>query len=307
MSAKDQLGGVPAGDSRGGHHYVGGGYVLSQELALLHLLLVGELASVAALGLRVQLQLDELGPQRTHLLAGGPAHVVRLHDGAQALGRGDGLETRDAGAQYQDFGRPDGPGGVGQHGQEAAQQVCAYQHGLVPGRRGLGGEHVHGLRPGDARQKLHGKAGDVTIAHGEGVLGVPVRVHVAEHHRPRLELRDLVQVGGLDFDENLGGSKDFGRGVHEGDAAGGVVLVQAEGPPAGTALHDQLDAQFEVLRYDARHEGDPGFAGGALCEDAYAGRHGFPGSVSCGFARRTMRRMEALRRSVHVVPLPVSR
>ena len=115
------------GHGGGGDHAVHPGDHVGERLALALLLLLGQLAGVAAgvLGvLEPDVELHELRAQRLDLLLDRGAHVEGGHHGAQPLGGGDGLQAGHAGAEHQHLGRADRAGGGGEHREEAASS-CA--------------------------------------------------------------------------------------------------------------------------------------------------------------------------------------
>jgi hypothetical protein len=135
--AGDDLRGRPTGHRGRGDDGIRRSDARVEYFLLLAPLLLGELAGVAALTLCAHARIDELGPERAHLLAGCAAHVVRLDDRAQAPGRRDRLQACNAGPDHEDLGRADGTGGCGQHWQELGQHGRGDQSGLVAGDRRL--------------------------------------------------------------------------------------------------------------------------------------------------------------------------
>ena len=161
----------PAGHGGGGDHGVHLADLLGEQLALLLLLLVGELARVAAGGLGVleaHVELEEAGAERLDLLLDRGAHVEGLHDRAEAAGGGDRLQAGHAGAEHQHLGRAHGAGGGGEHREEARQLLRGDQRGAVAGHGGLRGQRVHRLGARDARDGLHGEAGDARPRRAPG-------------------------------------------------------------------------------------------------------------------------------------------
>ena len=156
---------------RGGDDGIGDGDARVEHFLLLALLVLRELARIAAGALGRDAGVDELGAERLHLLARGAAHVVGLDHGAEALGGGDGLQSGHAHADDQHLRRADGARGGGQHRQEAIERVGRDQHRLVAGDGGLRGQRIHRLRARDARHQFHREAGDLPIAQRLDFLG----------------------------------------------------------------------------------------------------------------------------------------
>ena len=164
----DQLRRGAAGDERGGDDDVGAGDLDLQRLALVRLLLLGELAGVAGLGGRVghALDLEELRAQRLDLLLDGGADVEGGHDRAEAAGGGDRLQAGDAGAEHEHLGGLDRARGGHQHREEARELLGGGEDGEVAGDGGLAGERVHRLGARDARDLLHREGGDAAARRG---------------------------------------------------------------------------------------------------------------------------------------------
>ena len=99
--------------------------MLADERALPLPLLGRELARVAAGRRGVEVERQELRPQRLDLLLGDRPHVVGLDHRAQPPRGGDGLQPGDAGPEDEHLSRPDRAGRRGQHGEEAPQAQAA--------------------------------------------------------------------------------------------------------------------------------------------------------------------------------------
>ena len=98
---------------------------------------------------------DELGAERGDLLFRGRAYVRRRDDGAEATRRRDGLQARDAGAHHEHLRRRHRAGRRHHHRQRLLEHRGGIDHRLVAGEVGLARQHVHRLRPRDARHELH--------------------------------------------------------------------------------------------------------------------------------------------------------
>src|SRR5690606_14945997 len=95
--ARDADGRAPARNCGRRDDGVGARDVLAEHRLLARLLLARELARVAAGAFARDARVDELRAERLHLLARGAAHIVAFDHRAQAPGRRDGLQPRDAG------------------------------------------------------------------------------------------------------------------------------------------------------------------------------------------------------------------
>ena len=110
------------GDLRGGDDDIRGLGGPGDEVATAFERLFAELFGVAALifrGQSAEVHIEELGTEGTHLLSGGGANVVCFHHGTQAARGGDGLQSRNPGADDEDPGRRNGSGSRHQHREEA--------------------------------------------------------------------------------------------------------------------------------------------------------------------------------------------
>ena len=104
---------------------------------------------------RLQVQLDEGGAHRAHLVGGGGPHVVGLDDGAEPLGGRDRLQPGDPGPEHQHPGRRHGAGRGHEQREEPRQPHRRLQRAAVAGHQRLRGQRVHRLGPRDARHQLH--------------------------------------------------------------------------------------------------------------------------------------------------------
>ena len=176
---RDQLRRRAAGDERGRDHDVKGRDLALERLLLAPLVLVGQLLRVAALGLLADdAEVEEAGAEALDLLAHHRPDVEAGHDRAEPARGRDRLKPRDPGAEHEHLRRRHGPGRRHQHRKEPGQPLCGEQRGLVAGDRGLRGQCVHRLRPGDPRDRLEREARDA--APREPLDAFPVRERLEE-------------------------------------------------------------------------------------------------------------------------------
>ena len=205
----------------------------------------GQFARIAALAARIHAGLDECRAQRQRLLLGFRAHVIAFDDGAQTMGGGDRLQTRDAEAHHQHFGRPDRAGGRGDLRQDAGEMGRAELHGVVSRQGGLARQRVHRLRPRDARHTFHGEAGDLLLEQALHQRRLLVRIDEGDEDRAFLHRVDHVQRGRLHGEDHIGVADQLLAIIDEGD-----VLERGVGQLDGVArarLHVQLRAQLDQL------------------------------------------------------------
>jgi hypothetical protein len=144
----------------------------------------------------------------------------------------------------------------------------------VAGQVRLRGQDVHALRPGDARQQLHGDGGDAALGAGLGYVRVVVRRHQAGKQRALLHQRHFVRAAFLLFDD---------RALHFEDHVGAVerrLRRGRDGSPcrlecgvgdgralAGAFFDGDFEAQIDELLHRIGRGRDAGFAGPALLGD----------------------------------------
>ena len=179
---------------------------LGQRLAHLLVLLVGERARVAALGLGVgdEVELQRAAAEARDLLPGGAADVEAGDHRAEPLRGRDRLQAGDAGAEHQHLRRRDGAGGGGHHREEAARLARGEQRRRVAGDVRLRGERVHRLGAGDPRDRLHREAGHPRL--GQRLVGLRrgERREVADQDLARAQAADLLDGRDGDLGHDVG-------------------------------------------------------------------------------------------------------
>ena len=134
---------------------------------------------------------DELGAEALDLLLGRGPHIGRGDDGAEPARGRDRLQAGDAGAHDEDFRCRNGTGRGHHHRQRPAIFGGGVDDGAIAGKIGLARQHIHDLRAGDARQKLHGKADDAGLGHAAQRVLMAVWVHDGDDDRALLQARKL--------------------------------------------------------------------------------------------------------------------
>ena len=199
--------------------------MVADELTLALAFLGRELARVAAGRRGVDVERQELRPQRLDLLLGGRTHIVGLDHRPQAARGRDGLQPGDACPEHEHLGRADGAGRRRQHGEEAPQSQRRHQGRAVARDRGLRGEDVHRLGAGDARHELQGEGRHAGVAQVGDALEVARRLHEAHDDLAGAQQVDLGGQRGLDLDDHVGSLPDAGRGVDDARAGLRVLVV----------------------------------------------------------------------------------
>ncbi len=204
-----------------------------QPLLLFGLLLGGQRAGVAAVAGSLDPELQPLGAERPHLLGDLGPDVEAGRAGAEPLGGGQRLQPGNADAEHQGRRRFHRSRRRGQHREEAGRAFRGAQHRLVSRDIGLGGQRIHGLRPGDARHGLHGETGDAREAQPVGDLGSSAWRQEADHDGSRLQQPDFVVGRWVHLHHDVGRPW-----VTDGGAGLFVVLVGDQRPGAGAGLDD---------------------------------------------------------------------
>ena len=197
----------PAGNRRGGDDHIRSRDMLGEDFPLLGLFRFGQFPGIAAAALRRDLGVDEFRPKRFNLLLDRGAHIVALDDRAEPARGGDRLQTRHAGADDQHLRRPDCAGGGGEHGEELAEMPRPEQNRLVAGDARLGGERVHGLGPGNARNQLHAEGADLARGERREAIKPGMRVEEANQRRALPQQGDLRGIRWIDDQADIGLAK----------------------------------------------------------------------------------------------------
>ena len=212
----------------------------------------GQFARVAALAARIDAGLDECGAQRSDLFRGLRANVIALDDGAQTMRGGNRLKAGDTEAHDQNFGRPDRAGGRGDLRQDAGEMGRAELHRVIARQGGLARQRVHRLRPRDARDTLHGEAGDLLVQQALDQRRLLVRIDERDQDRAFLHRVDHIQRRGLHGENHVGVGDQLLAIVNEGD-----ILERGVGQLDGISrarLHVQFGAELDQLGDDGRHQ-----------------------------------------------------
>ena len=220
--------------------------VLGDQSGLLGLIVLGHFLGVAAGGLgRLEFFVfdrDEFGAEALDLLLGSRAHVGRGDDGAEPARSRDRLQAGDTGAHDECLGRRNRAGRGHHHRQRPAEFLGGINDGAVAGEIGLAGEHVHPLRAGDARQKLHRESGDAGLGHGAQRVLMPIGVHDGDDDRAFFQLRQLDRIRASHLEHDIGAGQ---RIAGDSGAGRGIVGVENAGLDACTRFDGNLGAKAD--------------------------------------------------------------
>ena len=261
----DEPGGGTPGDQRRGDDDVLLGDMGGGEGRLLGLIVLRHFLGVAArrLGLGEFLVLDgqKLRAEGLDLFLGGGAHVGRGDDGAKAARGGDGLKARDAHAHDEDLGRRHGARRRHHHRQRPAIFTRAIDDGAIARQIGLGRQHVHDLRAGDARHEFHGEGGEARLGELGQRLVLPIGVHDGDDGRAGGRALKVRRSGPAHGEHHLRASDSLGQAVGDLRASGFEIRVGNAGGGARPGLHHDLGAEGGELLDRFRRHRDAGLDG----------------------------------------------
>ena len=267
----DQHGRGAARDQRGGDDDVLLGDVAGGERGLFRLVFRRHFLRIACRGFGglelFILDRDELGAERGDLFLGGGAHVVGGHDRTEAAGRGDGLETGDAGAHDEHLGRGNGACGGHHHRHGAAIDLGAFDDGAVAGEVRLRGERVHRLGAGDSRGELHRQAGDLAgVERRDLVCCVGEGLHQGDQGRAFGQGRDLRRLRPADLEDDIRAGCCSGGAGSDGGARLGEGAVREAGDGARAGFDRHRVAEAHELLDGLRGCRNAGFTGSTFFE-----------------------------------------
>ena len=222
------------------------------------LIVLAHLAGIAAGGLgalgRFLVDHQERGAKALDLLLGGGAHIGREDDTAKSPRRGDRLQAGDPCPHHQHPRRLDRAGRGHHHRHGPAEFAGGIERGLVAGEVGLRRQHVHRLRPGNARDQLHRHRRDAGLCVGLDILGVLQRRQQADERGPPLHHIQLVgltvlaaEQRALDLQHDVG-IADRGGGIG-GDRRPGSLIggVEETGALTGAGLDRDVETHADEL------------------------------------------------------------
>ena len=125
-------------------------------------------------------------------------------------------------------------------------------HGVISRQGGLTRQRVHRLRPRDARDTFHGKAGDLLVQQALHQRRLFVGVDERNEDRAFLHRADHIECGRLHGEHHIGVADQRLAIVHKGD-----VLESCVGQldrVCCSRLHMQLCAQFDQFGCNGWHQ-----------------------------------------------------
>jgi hypothetical protein len=270
-----QLGRRLAGDERGRDDDVDLGRLLAEQRHLGVDELLAHLLGVAALTLARLGDLDgqELGAHRLHLIGDRRPDVEGADDRAQALGGAERGQAGDAGADHQHLGRRDLAGGGDLAGEERTEALGGLDDRAVARDVGHRRQRVDLLGPADARDAVHRQ--DRGLARGQAIdqLAVLRRIQERDHDLALARAIGLVATVGelgrrADLAQDVGGRPHLLGGGGDGRAGGQVERVGVAGAGAGAGLDHHLPAGLDPLAHRRRGGSDAALVGADLLDDA---------------------------------------
>jgi hypothetical protein len=226
-------------------------------------LVLGELAGVPAFTGRLDAEIEELGPDRAHLLAHLRTDVVPGRLRAQAFGRGQGLQPGDTGAEDEHLRGWHRAGRGGEHREEPRQFFGGQKNRAITGDTALRGQRVHRLRPRNPGNGFDGERDDPGAFQRGDAVGVAAGVEEADEEGAGGEFADLVlrRRGDLEDDVRAPRVTDTRPGPLEN-------LVGQVRTLAGTGFDDDLQAALGEALDEFRNERHPAFSRPGFLDDA---------------------------------------
>jgi hypothetical protein len=228
----------------------------AEQLALPGAILRRQFFGVAAAGRCAFLQLDAdvLRANALDLFLDLGAHVGGHDVGADAPSGGDRLKSRDAGADHEDFRRPDHPGGGHQHGKVAIELDGREQHALVAADVGHRRQRIHRLRARRPRNGIVENA--VTRRSASARTASRCRSGISEPtvDRSRTHPPDLVPFAGEgcgDLEQEIAGAGERRRIRFQRRASLGERRVRKTGIVAGARFDRDVIARLISFLHDS--------------------------------------------------------
>ena len=215
-----------------------------------------------------RLELDELGAQALGLLAGLGADVVGVDDGAQALGRADGLEPGHADAQDEHVGGLGRARGGGQQREVARVRVGRDEDRLVAADVGLRRERVHRLGARQrARDGVEADGRHAGIGQGLGALRVDERLEQARGRPGPRRSFEASAADGLATRRTTSACWYSWSRRDDGRAGLGVRAVGDGRAGTGALLDEDLQPGLLQLAERFGYQGDAPLSGRGLLGD----------------------------------------
>ena len=137
---------------------------------------------------------------------------------------------------------------------------------MIAGHRGHRREHVHALRPGDARHQLQGEERRARLGQRLDGLGLAERIAHGDDHLARPQTPLVVGgplgigPGGADLQQDVGG-EDLVTGGGDFGPFFEVLFVGEPGRLAGSTLDDDLETRLHQNRHGGGYQGHASFPG----------------------------------------------
>ena len=238
--------------------------MIGDQRGLLGLVLLGHFLGIAAGGLGgfefLVLNRDEFRAKAHHLLLGRRPHIGRSHNRAKPARRRYRLQAGNAGAHDKNSRGGNRAGGGHHHRQRTAERSRRVDHRAIARQIGLARQHIHDLRPRNARQQLERKGDDASLRHRTDRVVVAVRIHHGDDDGALFHPRQFRRFRPAHLKHDVGIVQGIG---HDRSARRRVIAIENAGFDAGARLYGNRRPQRGHLL--------DGFGG---CSDARLARLG---------------------------------
>ena len=249
---------------RGRHHQIGTGAQRFHPLALAGQLFRRQLFGIALVRLprfAAEIDFDELGPERTHLLGGDRTRVECLDPRPETARRGDGLQAGHPDADDENLAGQQRARRGRHHGEHFFHPVGPEHHRDIPAEIGLRGECVHLLRARRARDHFHADDRKLPRGHAGQQFLLVERVEETDMHRPLAEQIEFRGRRVPHANQSIRRAEQLPAVGHDMRPCRLVIAVGVAGGPARPALHSNLQTELDQFFRRSRRDRHPGLAG----------------------------------------------
>ncbi len=226
---------------------------------------------VAVLGLAglAEIDLEKLGTERLHLFRDHRAGIECHDPGAEPLGRGDCLKSRDAGTDHEHVGRFQRARRGHHHRHDPRHARRGEQHHHVTGEVGLGTQCIHLLRARGAWNHLHADRRHAGGAEGLDQRRFIERIEITHVDAAALEQRDILGRGLVQPQHQVRARQHFDAIADDARTGRHEVLVAESGAAAEAGFDDDVGAGARQLLDHRRYHRGAMLAGLLLPRNPY--------------------------------------